>query len=146
VSALSRLMLVTDRRRTRGRELPAVIAEAVAGGVGLVQVREKDLRDDELRELVLRIRAEVGDGVTLVVNGSLRVARTQHTGLHLPAGAAAPGPTPGMLRGRSVHDDEELQAALAERVDYVVAGPIFPTDAKPGRRAGGLALVERLCR
>jgi thiamine-phosphate pyrophosphorylase len=138
-------MLVTDRRRVRGRDLVAVVGEAVRGGVRLVQVREKDLRDDELRELVQRIRAEIGDAATLLVNGSVRVARTLRTGLHLPA--AAPPlrgiDLAGAPYGRSVHDDDELRAALAERVDYVVAGAIFASGVKPAR---GLALLERMCR
>ena len=66
---LPRLMLVTDRRRTRGRDLVPCVAQAVSGGVGLVQVREPDLPDDELRELVRRIRDAVGTRTTIVVNG-----------------------------------------------------------------------------
>ena len=49
---LPRLMLVTDRRRTRGRALVGLVARAVRGGVGVVQVREPDLPDDELRQLL----------------------------------------------------------------------------------------------
>lgn len=148
-AGLPRLMLVTDRTRTRGRELATLVAQAVRGGVRLVQVREKDLRDDELREVVQRIRAAAaGAQVTLLVNGSARVARTLHTGLHLPAAApplAGPGRVP-LPYGRSVHDDGELRAALDDGVDYVVCGTIFPSASKPGRAAGGLALVERVCR
>ena len=145
---LPRLMLVTDRRRTRGRELVALVAQAVRGGVGIVQVREPDLPDDELRELVHRIRDEVDRSITIVVNGSLRVARTLHTGLHMPARAARLGDVDlgRAPYGRSVHDDAELRDALDDGVTYLLVGTIFGTESKPGRRAAGVAFVERVCR
>ena len=62
-----------------------LVAQAVEGGVGVVQVREPGLSDDELRALVLRIRQAVDPSITILVNGSSRVARTVHSGLHLPA-------------------------------------------------------------
>jgi thiamine-phosphate pyrophosphorylase len=141
-------MLVTDRRRTRGRDLATLVGEAVRGGVRLVQVREKDLQDDELRAVVQQIRAAAGSKVILVVNGSLRVARTQRTGLHLAAAAWSPGNLElrGQPFGRSVHDDEELRRAVDEGVDYVVAGTIFRSAGKPGRAPGGLPLLERIFR
>ncbi len=145
---LPRLMLVTDRRRTRGRELLDLVAQAVRGGVGAVQVREPGLPDDELRELVHRIREEIEPPVTIIVNGSSRVARTMHTGLHLPARAPRLGNLDlgGAPYGRSVHDDRELRDALDDGVTYIVAGTIFRTDSKPGRRPAGVAFVERVCR
>lgn len=142
-------MLVSDRRRARGRDPVRVVGEAVRGGVALVQVREPDLRDDELRDHVLRIRDAAGPGVTLLVNGRPPVARSIGCGLHLPAAApplARPGLAPGAPYGRSVHDGDELETALRDGVDYVVAGTVFTTDSKPGRPPAGPALIELLCR
>ena len=145
---LPRLMLVTDRHRTRGRKLVDLVVQAVRGGVGVVQVREPDLPDDELRELVHRIRGEIDPSVTIVVNGSPRVARTLHIGLHLPARAPRLGNVNlgSAPYGRSVHDDRELGDALDDGVTYLVVGTIFRTNSKAGRRPAGVALVERVCR
>jgi thiamine-phosphate pyrophosphorylase len=141
-------MLVTDRQRTRGRDLVELVARAVRGGVGIVQLREPDLPDDELRDLLQRIRERVPPSTMIVVNTSVRVARTARVGLHLPARTAALGDVDlgGAPFGRSIHDDEELQRALADAPDYLVAGTIFPTESKPGRAPGGVALLERICR
>lgn len=141
-------MLVTDRTRTRGRGIVEVVAAAVRGGVGLVQIREPELTDDALRDWVWRIRDAVSPETRLLVNPSVRVARTLRVGLHLPARAAPLGETDlgGELYGRSVHDDDELARALEERVDYIVLGTIFPTRCKPGHPGAGLTLVERICR
>ena len=140
--ASPRLMLVTDRRRTRGRELVDLVARAVRGGVDAVQVREPGLPDDELRDLVQRIRKEVGPETSIVVNGSSRVARTMHTGLHLPARAPLLGDLDlgGAPYGRSVHDDRELRVALEDGATYLLVGTIFRTESKPGRRPAGQPL------
>jgi len=116
--------------------------------VGWVQLREPDLPDDELRELVARLRAVVPEGTLLSVNTSLRVARTSGVGLHRPARLVDDGPPhlAGAPYGRSVHDDEELRVALAAKVNYVIVGTVFSTKSKPGRRPAGLALIERVCR
>jgi thiamine-phosphate pyrophosphorylase len=144
-------MLVTDRRRTRGRDLVKLVAESIQGGVRLVQVREPDLADDALRELVQRLREAsdaLGDEVRWVVNARQRVARTMHLGLHLPADAEPfdDGSRRLPLRGRSAHDEQEAMRALRERVDYLVLGTIFATPSKPGLRPAGIALIERVRR
>jgi len=141
-------MLVTDRDGTRGRDLVKVVACAARGGVGLVQIREPDLSDDALRELVLRIREAVPARTQLLVNSSVRVARTLRLGLHLPAVAPLLGETDlgGEPYGRSVHDENELRTALEDRADYLVLGTIFPTQCKPGHPGAGVQLVQRICR
>jgi thiamine-phosphate pyrophosphorylase len=144
VPALPRLMLVTDRHETGGRDLTEVVAAAVAGGVGLVQVRERDLSEAELGRLLHRILARLaGTPARILVNGHPELARALGVGLHLPA-AAAPlaGPRPA-LYGRAVHDEAEARRAHLEGVDYVVVGPVFPTASKPGHPGAG---VERLAR
>ena len=48
-----------------------------------------------------------------------------------------------LLVGLSSHARNELDVALVEDgVDYVCAGPVWPTPTKPGRPAPGLPLVE----
>lgn len=142
--ALPRLMLVTDRHATRGRDLVDVVEAAVSAGVGLVQVRERDLPEGEIEALLGRLRDRLrGSGARLVVNGHPALARALGIGLHLPA--AAPTTAPRLtFTGRSVHDEEEAIFARAEGVSYVVAGPIFLTDSKPGHPGAGVTLVIRL--
>ena len=125
-----------------------LVAEAVRGGVGIVQVRDPALDDEDLGALAQRIQLSVPAGTLIVVNGSVRVARALKVGLHLPAKAPALDdwrPEQGPY-GRSVHDEPELEAAIAERVDYVVVGTIFSSTSKPELRPAGLALVERIGR
>ena len=46
-----KLYLVTDRDLSLGRSLEEVVREAVAGGVSMVQLREKDAPTGEFVEL-----------------------------------------------------------------------------------------------
>ena len=145
---LGRLMLVTNRHRARGRDLVGVVADAVRGGVDVVQVREPDLEEPELGHLVRRVHEALPAGTPLLVNGSARTARAFEVGLHLPARSPALGDVerPWPYYGRSIHDEDEMRVAMADRVDYVVLGTVFETASKPGQKPAGLALVERIGR
>jgi thiamine-phosphate pyrophosphorylase len=139
-------MLVTDRLDTGGRDLVDVVEAAVAGGVRLVQVRERDLSEAEVEALLGRLLARLrGTDARLVVNGRPALARALGIGLHLPAAGAFPDRPPA-LTGRSTPGEGEARRAVAEGVSYVIAGPIFPTASKPGHPGAGLAFLEELGR
>ena len=142
--SLPRLMLVTDRSVTRGRSLAAVareVSEALDGEV-FVQLREKDLGDEELLALATDVLAALGAGAVMAVNDRVAVATALGVGLHLPAVAMRRGDDPRPL-GRSVHDADEALVAVGDGVDYAVVGTIFPTSSKPGHRGDGLEHLGR---
>ncbi len=143
-------MLVTDRHAARGRDLVALVRAAVDGGVGIVQLRERDLDDAELGRLARRLQEALPTRVALVVNGRPALARELGLGLHLPA--AAPPLADRALRealplfGRSTHDEVEAECAAVEGADYVVLGTIYATSSKPGRPGSGPELVRAVAR
>jgi thiamine-phosphate pyrophosphorylase len=138
-------MLVTDRRETRGRDLVDVVVAAVSGGVGLVQVRERDLPEPAVADLLRRLTARLGGTeARILVNGHPTLSRTLGVGLHLAASAPPLDPPRPPLHGRAVHDEGEARRALAEGVSYVVVGPVFPTGSKPGHSGAGVATLARL--
>ena len=142
--SLPRLMLVTNRHATGGRDLVSVVLAAVQGGVRFIQVREKDLPDGALAYLVQRLLNALPASVLLTVNDRPAVARAQGIGLHLPAVGINADVSGIGLVGRSVHDLEEAAAALAARVSYLVVGTIFPTESKPGHPGAGPRLVREV--
>lgn len=145
--ALSRLMLVTDRLETRGRDLVDVVEAAVAGGVGLVQVRERDLPQAEVEALLRRMLERLrGTRAQLLVNGHPALGLLLDVGLHLPASASRPTPPGLTFHGRAAHDEAEARQALSEAASYVVVGPVFATGSKPGHPGAGLATLGRLSR
>jgi thiamine-phosphate pyrophosphorylase len=134
-----RLYLVAPARP----DLPALLEAAVAGGVDIVQVREKELRDAALLEALAEVRELTRRwGVPLVVNDRpdlalLAGADAVHVGQDdLPVAAVRRF---GLPVGLSTHTPEEIDAASA---DYLGVGPVHATPTKRGRPAVGLALVR----
>ncbi len=141
------LTLITDRRLCQSLSLGEAVARAVAGGVNVVQLREKDLAAAELVPLADRLRAITQDKALLIVNSRLDVAQVCGAdGIHLPERGASVAVTrrlagDGLIIGRSVHSAEEAVKAQDEGADYVQVGAIFPTRSHRGPPAG-LGLLE----
>jgi thiamine-phosphate pyrophosphorylase len=144
------LCLVTDRHV---RPVVEQCGEAIRAGVDLIQVRERDLDGGPLASLVAElVRLTRGTATRVVVNDRLDVALACGAdGVHLrgdsipPALARSIAP-PGFLIGRSVHDAEEARA-VAQAVDYLIAGTVFPTSSKAGLTGWlGLEGLAAICR
>ncbi|KLI97074.1 thiamine phosphate synthase [Streptomyces sp. KE1] len=145
----ARLYLCVDARKRQG-DLPEFLDAVLAGGVDLVQLRDKSLEAaEELELLELFADACRRHGKLLAVNDRADVAHAAkadvlHLGqgdLPVPAARAVIGGAP--LVGRSTHSEAEAAAAAAQPgVDYFCTGPCWPTPTKPGRHAPGLDLVR----
>jgi thiamine-phosphate pyrophosphorylase len=111
-------------------------------GVGMVQLRAKDLSHDDALRLVREALAIVdGTPTALVVNDYWQAAieagaRHLHLGQEDLAEADVDAiRRAGLTLGLSTHDDDELEAALRAKPDYVALGPIYPTTLKAMRFA-----------
>lgn len=151
--ASARLYLCTDARRDRG-DLAAFADAALAGGVDIIQLRDKTdgvplEAKQELAALETLAEACARHGALLAVNDRADVALAVDADvLHLgqddlPVSVARRILGDGPLIGRSTHATEEARAAADEPgVDYFCTGPCWPTPTKPGRPAPGLDLVR----
>ncbi|MBI2855901.1 MAG: thiamine phosphate synthase [Chloroflexi bacterium] len=146
------LCLVTDRKLCSDGSLAERVAAAVAGGVDMVQLRERDLPGGELMELALTLRSITRNKALLVVNDRLDVALAAGAdGLHLPEDSLAVRYArqvvpPRFLVGKSVHNVESAQRAATEGASYLVLGTIFPTSSKPGAATGGPSRVSEVAK
>jgi thiamine-phosphate pyrophosphorylase len=147
---LARLLcLITDRARltaalgAKSGDWPDALAEqvkgAIAGGVDLVQIRERGIEAAMLAGVVRRVVSLArGTRTRVIVNDRLDVAlATQADGVHLredglPASRAR-SLAPHALIGRSVHS--ALAALASADADYVLAGSVYETASKPGQPA-----------
>ena len=144
--------LVTDLRMSGGLDaLLAAVEAAVAGGVSLVQMREKDLPDAEQLALARRLRELTSGRALLFVNDSVSIAQAAGAdGVQLPersrAVASALDAMGGrrLLVGRSVHDLAGATKAAEQGADLLVAGAVFETATHPGQPAAGTGLVEQI--
>ncbi|MBI1846145.1 MAG: thiamine phosphate synthase [Candidatus Rokubacteria bacterium] len=147
-----RLLLVTDRAQTRGRELVAVVRACLDAGLPAVQVREKDLGAADLARLCRALREPTRErGALLIVNDRADVALAvgadgvQRTSSSLPVADLRALADKRLLVGASVHSRDEALAAEAAGADWVVFGPVYDT---PSKRAygppQGLVALERV--
>jgi thiamine-phosphate pyrophosphorylase len=132
------LCLVTDRALCAARGLERTVADAVAGGATMVQLRDDETAAPELIELARRLRGILAPaGVPLIVNNRLDVTLAAGAGgLHVGQADAPPaevrarlGPEP--ILGLSITDPAQLAAVDPTLVDYLGVGPIFATSTKP---------------
>ncbi|MEU9311577.1 thiamine phosphate synthase [Streptomyces sp. NPDC048256] len=143
------LYLCTDAR-TRQGDLPEFLDAVLAGGVDIVQLRDKGIEAaEELEHLEVFADACARHGKLLAVNDRADVAHAAaadvlHLGQgDLPVPAARAILREEVLVGRSTHSEAEAgAAAVQEGVDYFCTGPCWPTPTKPGRPAPGLDLVR----
>ena len=144
------LCLVTDRQRCNGRRIEDVVDSAIDGGVGLVQLREKDLPAVDLYSLALRLKDVVGNRAVLFVNDRVDVALAagvdgvQLGETALPLHAALEISAGNLLLGRSVHSVDGAVQAQSQGADLLTLGTIFPTASHPGGITGGIALVREV--
>jgi len=111
----------------------AWVARLALLGVGTIQLRAKNLGDDEALQMV-RDALEIirGTPAKLVVNDYWRAAIIAGAGhLHLGQEDLADADLEairkaGLTLGLSTHDDAELETALRAKPDYIALGPIFP--------------------
>ncbi|WP_158882149.1 thiamine phosphate synthase [Amycolatopsis anabasis] len=151
--AAARLYLCTDARADRG-DLAAFADAALAGGVDIIQLRDKSdgaplEAKQELAALEVLADACARHGALLSVNDRADVALAVDADvLHLgqddiPVPLARRILGDGPVIGRSTHSPQQATAAAAEPgVDYFCTGPCWPTPTKPGRPAPGLDLVR----
>jgi len=148
------LYLVVGQGDCAGRPLLDVVAAAVAGGVTLVQLREKHLPSGEVaalaRDLVGLLRPLA---VPLIVNDDLEAALAADAdGLHVgqqdtAAVEARRRLGPDRILGLSISNDTEAEAVDPALIDYLGLSPTFATptkrDAAPALGLAGTARLRR---
>lgn len=132
-----KLYLVTDRPLSLGRPIEEIVSEAVAGGVTMVQLREKDCPTGEFVVLARRLKALLAPlGVPLVINDRVDVAlAVDADGVHIGQ-SDMPYEDARRLLGRdkiiglSVENFSDLERANSLDVDYVGISPVYGTPTK----------------
>ena len=152
-ASLPILCLVTDVGVAGGdtQRVADIVAEAVHGGVNMVQVRAPDMADDEFRDFIGLVSDAVDGAALVVVNIGGRdgfpLVKAVN-GFHLPESAIANIPRllrdspAGILVGASAHSISSAQAAVSAGAHYVILGTVFQTASHPGRESQGVPLIK----
>lgn len=146
--AAARLYLCTDARTERG-DFADFLRAAYAGGVDIIQLRDKNLEAAQELELLLVLRGvaeecgklwSVNDRADLALLSGAPLFHVGQKDLPLPGVRSLLGPS--VTVGLSSHDPAQVTAAAADPdADYFCVGPLWATPTKPGRAAVGLEMV-----
>ncbi|MBV7295302.1 thiamine phosphate synthase [Corynebacterium sp. TAE3-ERU12] len=152
----ARLYVCTDARTDRNspedmRELEMFFHEAFAGGVDIIQLRDKSIsaRDEIAAVRLLGAVAREHGGLFAVNDRADIAALTNPDIFHggqedLCTADMRALLGPDVLLGRSNRSEEMFADSLADGdIDYAVIGPVWPTPTKPDRAAVGVPMVSR---
>ena len=131
------LYAVTDRHWLNGRTLYSVVKESLDGGVTFVQLREKELDEEQFLEEAKEMQKLCREyQVPFIINDNVDIAIAMNAdGVHVGQSDMETGDVraklgPDKIIGVSAQTVE--QALLAEKhgADYLGVGAVFPTGSK----------------
>ncbi len=149
----SRLYAILDTMYVEPRHMLGVANAIVQGGADIVQLRAKNLAQDEIAHLATSLlplfrRA----GIPFLINDHPQIAaRVGAQGVHVgqdDLGVAesrnffARGEN--IIVGKSTHGVEQAAAAIAEMPDYIAYGPLYANQTKPDYAPVGLANISAI--
>jgi thiamine-phosphate pyrophosphorylase len=134
------LYLIISEECGKGKNACEIAEAAIAGGVDIVQMREKDKPKEELILLGKKLLSLCNNsGTTFIVNDDPTLAgELGADGVHLGQEDAKSFPIKSARRivggngivGISTHSFGQFKKANDDDVDYIAFGPVFPTKTK----------------
>ena len=132
-----KIYLVTDEKACLEKDFYICIEEAIKGGVGIVQLREKNISTKDFYEKALKVKEICKNyGVLFIINDRLDIAQAVGAdGVHLgqsdmPIEEARKILKDKFLIGATARNIEEAKRAELLGADYIGSGAIFGTSTK----------------
>lgn len=148
-----KLYLILDRGVHSYDELLKIASEAMAGGVDILQLRDKAGTVRDILEFSRAIRRIIGNRpVPYILNDRVDLAiLAKADGVHvgqddIPVQDARRLMGEGVLVGVSCQTLEHVQLANQAGADYIGFGSVFSTQTKPDRQPMNLDLLEKIVR
>ena len=132
-----KIYLVTDEKACLEKDFYSCIEEAIKGGVGIVQLREKNISTKDFYEKALKVKEICKNyGALFIINDRLDIAQAVGAdGVHLgqsdmPIEKARKILKDKFLIGATARNIEEAKRAELLGADYIGSGAIFGTSTK----------------
>lgn len=146
------LYAVTDRAWVGKQTLCEQVEAALKGGCTCVQLREKELSDEEFLEEAVKIHEICKHyGVPFIVNDNVDIAVKCHAeGIHvgqddMKASCVRERVGDDMIIGVSAHTVEEAVEAVKNGADYLGAGAVFGSSTKQNAGAMEKETLRSIC-
>jgi len=144
------LCFVVGKSDAKDGDVERLVAAAVAGGVTMVQLRDRDMPAGELLELARRLKTVTRGKALFLINDRVDVAvAADADGVHLPEAGLPTRAARAQIGkyaviGRSVHSAEAARQATMDGAEFVIAGTIYKSPSKPDVKPAGLALLQEI--
>lgn len=147
------LYAVTDRAWTGKQSLYEQVEEALKGGITCLQLREKNLSDEEFLKEAIQIKTLCNKyKVPFFINDNVEVAiKCGADGIHVGQDDMAAGRVrelvgDKMMIGVSAHSVKEAVEAVKNGADCLGVGAIFSTSTKKDASVLDLSVVSDICK
>lgn len=147
------LYAVTDRHWLAADEsLYSVVEKALKGGATFMQLREKNLEEEQFLKEAVEIKGLCAQyGVPFVINDNVDIAVSMDAdGVHvgqsdMEAGDVRAKIGPDKILGVSAHTVEQAKLAEAQGADYLGVGAVFPTGSKDDADEVRCETLKEIC-
>ncbi|MEE0913205.1 MAG: thiamine phosphate synthase [Ruminococcus sp.] len=146
------LYAVTDRSWTQNQTLYEQVEQALEGGVTIVQLREKNLSEEEfIKEAVKMKNLCHRYGVPLIINDNVDVAlKSGADGVHVgiddvPVAEIRKRTGEDFIIGATAKTVEQAQNAENSGADYLGVGAVFPSPTKKNAIRITTAKLKEIC-
>lgn len=146
------LYAVTDRTWLNGATLESTVEKVLAAGVTFLQLREKDLTDEEFLAEANKIKPLAQKhNVPFVINDNMEVAiKCGADGVHVGQSDIVDKDVralvgPDMILGISANTVETARRAEASGADYIGVGAVFGTATKKDAQAISVERLREIC-
>lgn len=143
---------ITDRKWLNGRSLENAVEIVLKAGIKTIQLREKNLSDDELLKEAVSLK-KISDkyDAIFIVNDNVEVAKkADASGVHIGQSDM------GIIEARKILGSEKIigvsvqtvdEAVLAEKngADYLGVGSIFSTTSKDDAIRVSIETLKSIC-
>lgn len=144
---------VTDRKWLDGRKLVDDVEKSLKGGVTILQLREKQLDDEEFLKEALEIKKICEKyKVPFIVNDNVEIAiKSNAHGIHVGQKDMVAKDVRKLIGENKilgVSAQTVEQALLAEKMgaDYLGVGAIFSTDSKSDAESVDISTLKEICK
>ncbi len=150
--AKAQLYVLLDGRKT-AEEFATIVQSLIAGGVHIIQLRDKQLDDRTLLSRARHLRELTNGTSTLfIMNDRPDLARlSQADGVHVGQEELAVKDCRAILGveplvGVSTHSLEQARQAILDGANYIGVGPTFPSATKNFKQFTGLDFLRQVAR
>lgn len=146
------LYAVTDQSFGKSQPLEEQVKEALESGITFLQLREKELEDEDFLNEAIQMKSLANDyRVPFVINDNVEVARKSGAdGVHIGQNDMEIAKAKEILGndkivGVSVQTVEQAKLAQSQGADYLGVGAVFSTSTKQDAKAVSYDMLKQIC-